>query len=156
MYKHSSYKPLFIIILLILMATFLLPIVDPTKPMQNFMGIFFITFSYFKLINLKEFAQSFRQYDPLAKIIKPYALVYPFVELFLGLAFLTAFNLKLTSIVTAIVTGLGAFGIYQTIKNKQIIECACLGMVFKLPLSRVSLIENLAMFAMSVSIYINL
>jgi len=156
MHKHSSYKPLFIIILLILLGTILLPLVDPAQPMQNFMGIFFITFSYFKLINLKEFAESFSQYDPLAKIVKPYALVYPFVELFLGLSFITALNLQLTSIITAIVTGLGAFGIFTTIKNKQIIECACLGMVFKLPLSRVSLIENLAMFAMSVIIYINL
>jgi len=138
------------------MATFLLPFVNPTQPMQNFMGIFFITFSYFKLINLKEFKRAFSQYDPIAKIIKPYALLYPFLELLLGLAFLTSFNLKLTSIITAIVTGLGAFGIYKTIKNRQIIECACLGMVFKLPLSRVSLIENLAMFAMSVSICINL
>lgn len=156
MHNHTSYKPLFTLILLILLATFLLPFVDPTKPMQNFMGLFFVTFSYFKLINLKEFAQSFSQYDPLAKILKPYALFYPFLEVLLGLAFLTSFNLKFTSLIAAIVTGLGAFGIYKTIKNKQIIECACLGMVFKLPLSRVSLIENLVMFVMSVSIYINL
>jgi len=155
MHNQSSYKPLFTLILLILMGTFLLPLVDPAKPMQNFMGLFFVTFSYFKLINLKEFAESFGRYDPLAKMIKPYALVYPFVELFLGLAFLTSFNLKLISIITAIVTGIGAFGIYQTMKNKQIIECACLGMVFKLPLSRVSLIENLVMCGMSVYIVLS-
>ena len=123
--------------------------------MQNFMGLFLIIFSYFKIINLNEFAQAFRQYDPLAKLLKPYSKLYPFVELALGLAFLTSLNLQLTSVITAIISGLGAFGIYQTIKNKQIIECACLGMVFKLPLSKVSLLENLVMCGMAIWIAIS-
>ena len=156
MNKFSSYKPLFIIFLYIIFATACLPFVEVDNYMQNFMGLILLTFSYFKIINLQKFSESFIQYDPLAKIFKPYSSLYPFLEVILGIGFLTSYNIKYVSILTALVTGIGAFGIYKTIKNRQIIECACLGMVFKLPLSRVSLIENLAMFAMSVSIYINL
>ena len=148
--NHSSYKPLILIFLYILIGTGVLPHIDPSSYMQNFMGLFFISFSYFKLINLHEFAVSFRQYDPLAKLIKPYGLFYPFLEFILGLSFLISFNLKVIAAITAFITAVGAFGIYRTMQKKQITECACLGAVFKLPLSKVSLLENIAMSLMSV------
>jgi len=149
-HNHSSYKPLITILCFIMLGTLILPAINPYNYMQNFMGLFLIIFSYFKIINLNEFAQAFRQYDPLGKLLRPYSKLYPFVELALGLAFLTSLNLQLTGVITAIISGLGAFGIYQTIRNKQIIECACLGMVFKLPLSKVSLLENLVMCGMAI------
>ena len=149
-HNHSSYEPLILIFLYIFIGTGVLPHIDASSYMQNFMGLFFITFSYFKIINLKKFSTSFRQYDPIAKTIAPYAKCYPFLELTLGLAFLTSVLPLLTASMTALITGIGAFGIYQTIKKQQIIECACLGAVFKLPLSKVSLFENVAMFLMSI------
>ena len=103
-------------------------------------------------LNKKSSDHSFRQYDPIAKTIAPYAICYPFLELALGLAFLTSVLPQLTASITVFITGLGAYGIYQTIKKKQITECACLGAVFKLPLSKVSLLENIAMFLMSIFI----
>ena len=156
MHQFSSYKPLLIIFLYIIFATACLPFVEVNNYMQNFMGLILLTFSYFKIINLQKFSESFIQYDPLAKIFKPYSSLYPFLEVILGVGFLTAFNIKYVSILTALVTGIGAYGILQTIKSKQIIECACLGMVFKFPLSKVSLIENLVMCVMSVSIYLSI
>lgn len=155
-HNQSSYKPLILIFLYILIGTVLLRNIDPSSYMQNFMGLFFITFSYFKIINLNEFAVSFRQYDPIAKTITPYAKFYPFLELALGLAFLTSVLPLFTASITAVVTGIGAFGIYQAIKKQKIIECACLGAVFKLPLSKVSLFENIAMFLMSIFIILTM
>jgi hypothetical protein len=43
----------------------------------------------------------------------------------------------------------GAYGVHQELKNKSNIMCACLGGIIKLPLSRVSLIEYVAMFIMA-------
>ena len=42
--------------------------------MLDFMGLFFIVFSFFKMLDLKGFSQSFKMYDPLAKRIPVYGL----------------------------------------------------------------------------------
>ena len=43
----------------------------------------------------------------------------------------------------------GAVGVVQATLSKQTIQCACLGTVFKLPMSVVTVIENLGMAAMA-------
>ena len=35
--------------------------------MLDFMGLFYIVFSFFKMLDLKGFPESFKMYDPLAK-----------------------------------------------------------------------------------------
>jgi cation transport ATPase len=49
--------------------------------MLDFMGLFFIVFSFFKLLDLKGFRESFKMYDPLAKILPAYGWVYPFFRI---------------------------------------------------------------------------
>jgi hypothetical protein len=51
------------------------------------MAGFFITFSYFKIINLKEFATSYSMYDIVAKKWKNWGYVYAFIELMLGISY---------------------------------------------------------------------
>ncbi|MGB0393506.1 MAG: heavy-metal-associated domain-containing protein, partial [Flavobacteriaceae bacterium] len=55
---------------------------------HDFMGLFFIVFSFFKFLDYSGFPTSFAKYDPLAKRSKFYAQLYPFVESLLGLLFL--------------------------------------------------------------------
>jgi hypothetical protein len=43
----------------------------------------------------------------------------------------------------------GAVGVIQSVARRQTIQCACLGTVFKLPMSTVTVIENLGMAAMA-------
>ena len=59
--------------------------------MTNFMAGFFLVFSAFKFLDLKGFATSYATYDLLAKRWSAYGLIYPFLELALGLAFLFRF-----------------------------------------------------------------
>ena len=56
--------------------------------MMNFMGLFFIVFSFFKFLDYKNFPKSFSMYDPLAKKLSIYGWLYPFIETFLGIMFL--------------------------------------------------------------------
>jgi len=118
--------------------------------MNHFMAGFFLVFSFFKLLNLKGFAESYAMYDLLAKKIPAYGYVYPFIELALGIGYLMrpdAFELNLA---TAIVMGFSSLGVIESVLNKKKIRCACLGDVFNLPMSTVTIIEDLLMVAMSV------
>jgi copper chaperone CopZ len=117
--------------------------------MSHFMAGFFLVFSFFKLMNLKGFAEGYRSYDIVAKLVPAYGFVYPFIELALGVAFLTGFDPFITNVVTLIVMAVSTIGVVQSLMKKTQFQCACLGTVIKLPLSKVTLFEDLLMVAMS-------
>ena len=117
--------------------------------MRFFMAGFFLSFSFFKLINLKGFAESYAMYDVLAKKIPSWGYIYAFIELALGLAFVLNFNPLLTNWITLIVMTVSIVGVLQSVLNKKKIQCACLGAVFNLPMSTLTIIEDLLMIAMS-------
>lgn len=117
--------------------------------MNNFMAGFFLTFSFFKLLDVKAFADSYSMYDIVAKRIKAYGFIYPFIELALGISFLTGFNPFFINIATLIVMSISIIGVLRSVLNKQKIQCACLGAVFNLPMSTVTIIEDALMIVMS-------
>ena len=119
------------------------------QAMNIFMAGFFLTFSFFKMLDLKGFAESYSMYDIVAKHVKAWGFVYAFIELALGIAYATNFQPLLTNIVTLVVMSISIIGVLQSIFNKRKIQCACLGAVFNLPMSTVTIIEDGIMIAMS-------
>jgi hypothetical protein len=119
--------------------------------MHDFMGLFLVVFSMFKFFDLRGFADGFQMYDLLAKPFRPYAYVYPFIELGLGLAYLARWQPVVTYNVTIAVMLWGAAGVLVALKKGLDINCACMGTVLKVPLSTVALVEDLGMAAMAVA-----
>ena len=124
--------------------------------MSHFMAGFFFVFSFFKLINLKGFAEGYSTYDVVAKRFPAWGYVYPFVELALGIAFLTGFQVLGTNIVTFVVMSVSSIGVVQSLIKKTPFQCACLGTVIKLPLSKVTLVEDMLMVLMSATMIITM
>ena len=149
----QTYKPLALIGIYIITITFSIElvsgVVDLNNWMQNFMAAFFITFSFFKLLDLKGFAESYSTYDIIARRWAGWGYVYAFIELALGLAFLLRFNPFITNGVTFVVMSISIIGVLQSVLNKRKIRCACLGAVFNLPMSTDTIIEDALMIAMS-------
>jgi copper chaperone CopZ len=117
--------------------------------MSHFMAGFFLVFSFFKLMNLRGFAGGYGSYDIVAKAIPAWGYVYPFIELGLGIAFLASFQPLTTNIVTLLVMGVSTIGVVNSLMKNSPFQCACLGTVIKLPLSKVTLFEDLLMVGMS-------
>ena len=117
--------------------------------MMDFMGIFFIVFSFFKFLDYKSFPNSFAMYDPLAKALPLYGWIYPFIETILGLMFLFRFQLFTSIIITILLLSITTYGVVNVLKNKQTIQCACLGTAIKLPMTIATLIENGIMIIMA-------
>jgi hypothetical protein len=103
---------------------------------------FFLVFSFFKLLDVKAFAESFQMYDLLAAKLPVYGKVYPFIELGLGILCLIHFQVYYVYIADIIIMGFGALGVIQSVLDKRKIRCACLGSVFNLPMSTITIIEN--------------
>lgn len=150
----KTYVPIFLIFGFLLLGVWAVSVGTGIESrmiqMNHFMGGFFLVFSFFKLLNVSGFAEVFRTYDVIAKRSSLYAYAYPFIEFALGIAFLTGFRPGLTYSAAAVVTGIGSIGVFKSLIGKNRIRCACLGSFFNLPMSSVSLIENVVMFTMSV------
>lgn len=117
--------------------------------MLDFMAGFFLVFSFFKLLNLRGFADAYQTYDVLAARSRPWALAYPFIELALGIAYLTRWNLTITNAATLALMLLGSVGVLRALLAKRRIRCACLGTALNLPMTTITLVEDLAMAAMA-------
>lgn len=127
---------------------------DGMRAMANFMGGFFIAFSFFKLLDLQGFVDSFRSYDIAAREVSAYGYLYPFIELALGVAYLTGFAPLVTNIVTVVIMLIGIVGVTQALWQKRRIQCACLGTVFNLPMSKVTFIEDGLMAGMAAAMIV--
>ncbi len=152
--KIKQLKPLFIILGYILIASILLNYKNwnSSNAMLDFMGLFYIIFSFFKILDIKGFSMSFSMYDPLAKQAPIYGYIYPFIEVLLGMMFLIRFEVNIALILTVIVLGITTIGVTQTLINKRSIKCACLGTTLNLPMTEATFIENALMIIMAFSL----
>jgi len=149
----SQYKPIFIIFGYITTVTLLIQYLnggfDMMQWMRHFMAGFFLIFSFFKMLDLSGFSDSYSGYDIIARKWKGWAYIYTFIELGLGLAYLTNCCPLTTNVTAFIVMTVSIIGVLQSVLNEKKIQCACLGSVFDLPMSTVTIIEDGLMILMS-------
>lgn len=117
--------------------------------MYQFMAGFFLVFSAFKLLDIRGFADGYATYDLLAKRWHTYGYIYPFLELGLGILYLTQWLPTATQLATVIIMGFSSIGVINSLLKKQKFQCACLGTILKVPLSSITLIEDLTMVVLA-------
>ncbi len=149
----NSYFPIFLIFGYIAGISLIVQLAATTfnawEWMRHFMAGFFLVFSFFKLMKLSAFAEGYATYDVIAKKVNGYGYLYPFIELALGIAYLINFNPAVTNATALVVMGVSTIGVVQSLLKKTPFQCACLGTVIRLPLSKVTLFEDLLMVLMS-------
>ena len=145
----ENYKPLLIILMFCLALPLIQNGLNGHYFMSSFMGYFFIFLSLFKFFNLKEFVEGFSTYDLVTKRFRLYGYAYPFIEFFLGAAYLSNHDLFLINWITVIVMTVSGVSVLKSILSGQKIKCACLGTTLNVPLSTVSILENFGMGAMA-------
>jgi copper chaperone CopZ len=151
----STYKPLLIIAAFIIGGTIL--IAQHTENwqamalMNSFMGLFFVVFSFFKLLDIAGFARAYSTYDVVAARWSGYGYIYPWLELALGMGYLLDSWPFAVNLATAILMVVSIVGVLNAVLRKQNIQCGCLGTVFKLPMSVVTIIEDALMGGMAVA-----
>jgi hypothetical protein len=119
------------------------------EAMLDFMGIFFLFFGMAKLMNWHSFINMYQQYDIIAQQSSLYAAIYPFIEISLGIAFLFRIKLVLINIITLILMLISSVGVMKTVLQGKSLTCACLGGIFNLPISTITLAEDLLMALMA-------
>ncbi|MFM2393960.1 MAG: hypothetical protein RLZZ546_1942 [Bacteroidota bacterium] len=150
----QTYKPILLIFFYLLITSFGYQLtkgsIDFMEWMRHFMAGFFLVFSFFKFLNIKGFADSYAMYDIVASRVKIWAYIYPFLELIIGLFFLFDIQPLATNAFTLILMSVSIVGVISSVLNKKKIKCACLGDIFNLPMSTVTIIEDALMIVMSI------
>ena len=146
-----SYIPLMVIGGLLLLVAFSFGLKDfqagvfsVRNILTYFMIGFFLTFAGFKLIDLKGFAEGYSTYDLLAQRWFAYGYIYPFVELFFGLAMIFTQSSWLLS-AEILVMGFSGIGVANKLIKREQFQCVCLGTFLKVPLTKVTLVEDFGM-----------
>ena len=143
--------PLFIILSYVFIGSILLnrASLNLSNFIMGYMGLFFIVFSLFKFIDYRNFPSAFSKYDPLARILPIYGWVYPFIELCLGINFLLVQYVLFSLVLTMFLLSVTTYGVLMKLRDKQSVQCACVGTTIKLPLTKATLIENFIMVTMA-------
>ena len=152
--KFKELQPLFLILSYIFFSSIFLNYNKPntTSFMLDFMGQFFIVFSFFKILDLRGFTESFKKYDPIAKRFNIYSWIYPFIEIIIGFLLLSRICIYVSLIAMVLILSLTSIGVIHSLNKKDKIQCACLGSVLNLPMTEVTLIENAIMIMMGLLI----
>ena len=149
----QTYKPLIVVAAFIVGVTILVEVKAGSfnfmRSMNIFMGSFFIFFSFFKFLGLSAFADAFSTYDIVAKKFRSYALVYPTVELALGVGYILGVYPTIVNSITIALMVIGNIGVWGILQKRKPVQCACLGTIFKFPMTKVSLFENTLMLVMA-------
>ena len=151
-YTFKDFLPLIVIASIIITLTVghqLYYGFDLMQASRIFMALFFLIFGSFKIMKLKDFATAYAEYDIIAKRFFWYGYLYPFIELGLGIAYLFNIMPKAIDICTLILMLISAIGVFIELHKGRTIVCACLGTVFKLPMTWVTLSEDLLMAVMA-------
>lgn len=152
----ESYRPLAVIIILILTAAAASAAGDARHGtfglhafLRYFMTGFFLVFAGFKLIDLEGFAEGYSTYDLLAQRWYGYGYVYPMIELAFGLAMLIGIESKGLFLAEFVVMLFSGVAVAIKIAKKERFQCACLSTFLKVPLTKVTLVEDFGMAALA-------
>jgi hypothetical protein len=122
---------------------------DINELMNNMMGSILLVFGSLKLIDLRKFSVIFSKYNLISKKFPYYSYLYPFIEIILALALFYQYKIGIIYglIITLMIISL--VSVLISLYRGQVLRCGCLGSFFHLPLSYVTISENVVMLLMS-------
>ncbi len=117
--------------------------------MQYLMAGYFIFFGALKIVGWSGFVESYRQYDDVAKRSLLYARLYPLIEVGIGMSYYIGVLWMPFDIFVGVLMLQKAISTWRTVRKGAVVQCACLGSFFSIPVTRVTVFEDLLMSAMA-------
>lgn len=150
--SYKDYMPLIVVLVLITLSAVAVSLRDLLNDafsielfIRYFMAGFFLVFAGFKLMDLPGFVNGYAEYDLLAIRWRGYGYVYPFLELAFGLAMLVGYHPLWILWAEFLLMIFSGVGVARKLARRERFQCACLGTFLKVPLTKVTLVENFGM-----------
>ena len=123
--------------------------INKNELMNNTMASILLVFGGLKLFDLQKFSNIFAKYNLISKQIPYYSYFYPFIEIILAIALFSRYNLNIVYGLIIILMIISLISVSISLYQGQNLRCGCLGSFFHLPLSYVTISENVVMLLMS-------
>ncbi|MEM7043792.1 MAG: heavy-metal-associated domain-containing protein [Pseudomonadota bacterium] len=124
--------------------------------MGDLMAGYFLLFGALKVANRKVFSRAYARYDLLASRSAAYAATYPFLEVSIGVLYLISPEFLLLNLFVAALMLEKAWSVHRALARGQNLQCACLGGFFSIPISNVTVFEDLLMALMAGAMIVGL
>lgn len=147
--KLQTYRPLIVVALVALGAGILMDYTGRAPFMEAAMGLFWVLVAALKLYDTKGFADLFVRYDLMAARHAPYARAYPFIELAIGMGYLAGAWPLLTNLAAIVICAIAVMSVMRVMQTGKIVNCACIGAGFSVPVGGVTLFEYATMGLMA-------
>lgn len=154
LYRIKPYWPLIVVTTLSVILPVALHAPTFMVWMHQVMGFFLVMLGMLKAFDVRGFKNGFAKYDLITPVIPAYGFVYPFIEIGLGLLYIAQKYFLFTNMMTMLIMGIGLLGVSRSIWRGQTLNCACMGNILQVPLSTVSVIENLSMLFMALGMVV--
>lgn len=159
-FKESSILLLFIFFILFIFTKlytkiFYLNYDNDHNFTRFYMGLIYLIFGLLKLYNLNKFANIFNKYDIIGNKFKIYNYIYPFIEIIIGILLIKKIFIKKTIIISIILMLISIISVLISLYYGNTLRCGCLGSFFHIPISYLTLTENLVMLLMNISYFKN-
>lgn len=151
----KRYLPLLVFVFIALIASLSISYGELQETMFLFMGLLFCNFSMLKLFNLSGFVEGFQKYDGIAHRFPIYGYLYPFIELGLGVSYLSTIGLAFALPFTVLLLAISAVSVARSLRQGIDVRCACMGTALDVPLSTVTLVEDVGMGLMALYLLFN-
>ncbi len=125
---------------------------DVPSMMRIFVGVFFLAFAIPKFMHLRGFAETFARYDVVARVFMPYAYVYPIIEFILGGAYLFNFKPLILNSITLFIMTLSSYSVFMAIYEGKKLRTAHMGGIFVIPLGVITLLENVVIAGIAMTL----
>jgi|TARA_R110001599_G_scaffold283690_1_gene485700 hypothetical protein len=123
--------------------------INKNELMNNTMASILLVFGGLKLFDLQKFSNIFAKYNLISKQIPYYSYFYPFIEIILAIALFSRYNLNIVYGLIIILMIISLISVSISLYQGQNLRCGCLGSFFHMPLSYVTISENVVMLVMS-------
>lgn len=118
------------------------------KFINNKMGTLLILFGVLKLVNLHKFVEIFSKYDIISQRFKIYGYLFPFIEIITGILLIKGHKLQYIYNLINTLMIISIISVSISIVQGKELRCGCLGSFFHIPLSYVTIFENIYMLVM--------
>ena len=79
------------------------------------MGAFLVAVALLKMSDWKNFPEAFGKYDIIAKRCKTYAILYPAIEMALGISYILMWQITIVAAVTFVLMIIGSIGVTKNL-----------------------------------------
>ena len=112
------------------------------------MGTLLILFGVLKLANLSKFVEIFSKYDIISQKFKIYGYLFPFIEIIIGILLIKGYKLNYIYNLIKTLMIISIISVSISIIQGKKLRCGCLGSFFHIPLSYITIFENIYMLVM--------